>query len=131
MIRETGVDGVTIARGCIGNPWIFGDCRALWAGCELSPPPSIAEQREAIEEHWADCVAVYGETTAGKVMRKFGIKYAESHPVSRKVRDAFIAVKTSADLRVALERWYDSSADWPAVGRRVGPGDLVAAGACE
>lgn len=131
MIRETGVDGVTIARGCIGNPWVFGDCRALWAGRELPPPPSIAEQREAIEGHWADCVAVYGEATAGRVMRKFGIKYAEWHPLSRKVRDAFIAVKTSGDFKWALEQWYDPSMDWPAVERRVGPGDLIAAGACE
>lgn len=29
MIEETGVDGVTVARGCIGNPWIFEECRAL------------------------------------------------------------------------------------------------------
>lgn len=30
MMAETGVDGVTIARGCIGNPWIFRDCIALF-----------------------------------------------------------------------------------------------------
>jgi len=41
MMRETGVDGVTIARGCIGNPWIFEECRALWTGGELPPPPSV------------------------------------------------------------------------------------------
>ncbi len=28
MMDETGVDGVTVARGCIGNPWIFEECRA-------------------------------------------------------------------------------------------------------
>lgn len=131
MIRETGVDGVTIARGCIGNPWIFGDCRVLWAGNELPPPPGVAEQREAIDGHWNDCVAVYGETTAGKVMRKFGIKYSELHPLSSDVRAAFIAVKTAAEFMAALERWYDPLVDWPVVKRRIGPGHLVAAGACE
>ncbi len=32
MITETGVDGVTVARGAIGNPWIFSQCRALAEG---------------------------------------------------------------------------------------------------
>ncbi len=130
MIDETGVDGVTIARGCIGNPWIFRDVRALLTGNPLPPPPSISEQREAIESHWDDCVAVYGEAMAGKVMRKFGIKYAEMHPLNLRVRDAFIAVKTPRDFIATLDRWYDPTVEWPEVQRRKGPGDLVAAGAC-
>jgi len=130
MMEETGVDGVTIARGCIGNPWIFEDCRALWNGEELPPPPSIAQQREAIEGHWRDSVSVYGQEQAGKIMRKFGIKYAEHHPLYPQVKQAFIDVKTTAEFEDALDRWYDPAADWPEVVRREGPGDLVAAGAC-
>jgi len=130
MIEETGVDGVTIARGCIGNPWIFEDCRALWAGQELPDPPTISRQRESIEAHWNDAVSVYGESLAGRVMRKFGIKYAEHHPCYGEVKQAFIDVKSSVDFLAALERWYDPQADWPGVVRREGPGDLIAAGAC-
>jgi tRNA-dihydrouridine synthase len=37
MIDETGVDGVTIARGAIGNPFIFRECGALLNGKALSP----------------------------------------------------------------------------------------------
>lgn len=129
MIRETGVDGVTVARGCIGNPWIFTECRALWAGHELPPPPSIAEQRAAIELHWAETCAVYQPEIGGKTMRKFGIKYAELHPLSLDVRNAFIAVKTASEFDGVLEKWYDPAVDWPPVVRRQGCGDLIAAGA--
>ena len=44
MFAETGVDGVTVARGCIGNPWIFAQCRALAEGKPLPPPPTLHEQ---------------------------------------------------------------------------------------
>ncbi len=129
MINETGVDGVTIARGCIGNPWIFGECRALWAGDPLPPPPTIAQQREGIEQHSNFSVETYGPERSCRIMRKFGIKYAEHHPHNRQVRDAFIAVKTEDDLSGVLDKWYDPDADWPPVTRRTGHGDLIAAGA--
>lgn len=129
MMEETGVDGVTIARGCIGNPWIFRECEALYHGDALPPPPTLTEQREAIAGHWADMVDVYGERLAAKYMRKFGIKYSEHHPLPREVRDAFIAAKKHEDIERALERWYDPHADWPPVSRREGHGDLIAAGA--
>ncbi len=129
MMEQTGVDGVTIARGCIGNPWIFRECRALYRGDDLPPPPTIKEQREAIAGHWADMVDVYGERLAAKRMRKFGIKYSEHHPLSRAVRDAFIAAKRHLDIQRVLEHWYDPGIGWPPVRRRESHGCLIAAGA--
>jgi nifR3 family TIM-barrel protein len=131
MIRQTGVDGVTIARGCIGNPWIFQEAAALWFGQELPPPPTIAQQRAAIAAHFAESVAVHGGELGYRIMRKFGIKYSEHHPHAHQVRNAFIAVKTAADYQRVLDEWYDPQIDWPPVERRAGHGDLVAAGACE
>jgi nifR3 family TIM-barrel protein len=129
MIEETGVNGVTIARGCIGNPWIFEECRALWAGAPLPDPPSIAAQRDAIAWHFEESLAEYNARLAPRIMRKFGIKYSEHHPRARDVRDAFVQVKTADDVRGVLDEWYDPARTWPPVLRRSGHGDLVAAGA--
>ena len=129
MFEQTGVDGVALARGCIGNPWIFTELRALLNGEPLPPPPSIAQQREALEQHWRETVRVYGEQQAGRVLRKFGIKYSEHHPHAREVRDAFIAVRRPEDFVKVLQTWYDPERDWPPVQRRQGHGDLIAAGA--
>ena len=129
MLRETGVDGVTLARGCIGNPWIFEECTALWKGQPLPPPPSIARQREGIERHWSDCIETYGTDLAVKVIRKFCIKYAELHPCHVEVRSAFIQAGTPDAFATVLAEWYDPDASWPEVVRREGPGDLIAAGA--
>lgn len=105
MISETGVDGVTVARGAIGNPWIFRQARALADGVEL-PPPTLHEQRDVIAEHYQLCEDMYGATRCCRVMRKFGIKYARLHPEETKVRDDFVRVTASADWRAVLDRWY-------------------------
>ncbi len=129
MIKETGVDGVTIARGCIGNPWIFEECRALWNGSELPPPPSIERQRDAVVAHWKEIRAYYGDTLGARMIRKFGIKYSEHHPMARQVRNAFVAMKGSDAIEQVIDTWYNPATDWPPVVRREGHGDLVAAGA--
>ena len=106
MIEQTGVDGVTAARGAIGNPWIFAQARALAAGLPLPEPPSVLEQRDVIAEHYRLAEELYGPDVCGRHMRKFGIKYSQLHPHGREVRDAFVAVNRPAEWQAALDRWY-------------------------
>ncbi len=113
MIAETGVDGVTVARGAIGNPWIFEQARALAAGQALPPPPSVLRQRDVLLRHWKLSEMVYGESRVGPLMRKFGIKYSASHPLHQQVRPCFTKIRTHTDWLHVLEEWY--SEDLPGV----------------
>nr|MCU0874587.1 tRNA-dihydrouridine synthase [Pirellulaceae bacterium] len=106
MIRQTGVDGVSLARGAIGNPWIFQQARALAAGQPLPPPPSVHQQRDVIREHYALAEQLYGERYCGPLMRKFGIKYSALHPQYEQVRAAFIGIRSRQDWETALDQWY-------------------------
>jgi tRNA-dihydrouridine synthase len=106
MIRSTGVDGVTVARGAIGNPWIFGQVRALSAGMPLPPAPTVHEQREVIAEHYRLAEELYGPQLCGRQMRKFGIKYSQLHPQPQAVRDAFVAVARPGQWLDVLAQWY-------------------------
>ncbi|GIW99388.1 MAG: tRNA-dihydrouridine synthase [Pirellulaceae bacterium] len=106
MIRTTGVRGVTVARGAIGNPWIFHQARCLAETGQLPPPPSVGEQREVLREHWQLAEQLYGEERAARLMRKFGIKYAAAHPQYEEIRTAFAQVRSAADWHQVLENWY-------------------------
>lgn len=129
MLNGTGVDGVWIARGCIGNPWIFREAQALWRGAQPPLPPSVAEQGRVIREHFELTAAWEGETTAARTMRKFGIRYSVLHPAGPAVRDAFIGCRTAAEWRAVLDEWYSPGRDWPMVDREHRRAQLIAAGA--
>lgn len=113
MIEETGVDGVTVARGAIGNPWIFGQARALAEGKPLPDPPGLLEQREIIREHFRLAAEVYPENRVGPIMRKFGIKYSILHPDHEQVRKDFVKVRDGQQWEEVLNKWY--SEDLPGV----------------
>ena len=105
MFDQTGVDAVSVARGGLGNPWIFGQCKDLTAGREMYVP-TLAEQKEVITDHFRRTVAFYGERRGTKNMRKFGIKYASMHPTPKKLRMAFVAGKDAADWLAVLDNFY-------------------------
>jgi nifR3 family TIM-barrel protein len=129
MLSETGVDMVWIARGAIGNPWIFQQARTLLEGrgqkaegrrvgggisalCPHSSaltPPTIHEQRQALSEHFAIAMEIHGEQLAGRRMRKMGIKYARFHPNAHEVKTDFISVRSLREWNNVLTKWYSTN----------------------
>jgi tRNA-dihydrouridine synthase B len=163
MLRETGVDVVWIARGAIGNPWIFRHAEMLLAegkdlggeawgvGSEKNSsvastpnssrpnaslhlqPPTIAEQREALAEHFSIAMQIHGESLAGRRMRKMGIKYSRFHPQAPAVKKEFISVQSLRDWSNVLEQWYrqDGPGVWPDPNAADEVNEPVAQAACE
>ncbi|MDB5328212.1 MAG: dus, partial [Phycisphaerales bacterium] len=151
MKRETGVDIVWIARGAIGNPWIFQHAAELLrvGATHASPglaeqaqqtthasplqdaiqPPPVAEQGKALREHWDESLALHGEQLTGRRMRKQGIKYARFHPEADQVKKQFVNISSITDFARVIDTWYadDRPGVWPAVDAA----DEVNAGAAE
>ncbi len=112
MIAYTGVHAVSVARGCIGNPWIFRQTRQLLAG-EEPARPTIAQQRDVLLAHFELAMKVNeslglrrSETYTARTMRKFGIRFAAHHPRGEEVRKQFIAVDSLEQWRGVVDRYY-------------------------
>ena len=108
MLELCGVQAVSVARGCIGNPWIFRQARALLRG-EEPANPSLGEQTEVLLHHHQLSSVIHGERAASRMMRKFGIKFSIHHPTPDVVRKEFIQCSSSADWMQVLKRHYDPS----------------------
>jgi tRNA-dihydrouridine synthase len=106
MIHETGVDGVTVARGAIGNPWIFQQAKDLASGKEITLP-DLTEQKRVLQMQY-DLHLEYFPQKAISTMRKFGIKFAPLHAQPVEVRNAFATIKTAEDWKNVLKQWYRS-----------------------
>lgn len=70
MMDETGCDGVMIARGALGNPWIFAQAKALWKGEEPPEPPSDSERIDMLLAHLDLICENKGEDIAVREIRK-------------------------------------------------------------
>jgi tRNA-dihydrouridine synthase len=108
MLDETGVHMVSVARGCIGNPWFFEQAAALLRGDTVAAttPPTIHQQRDVLLEHFELSVGLHGETRASMMMRKFGIRFSRHHPEAESVRERFIRVKSLAEWHATLSDYY-------------------------
>ncbi|MCH7547632.1 MAG: tRNA-dihydrouridine synthase [Planctomycetes bacterium] len=105
MLELTGVNAVAVARGCIGNPWIFRQARQMMQG-DLPTAPTLAEQRRVLLDHFALAVRLHGEKSASRMMRKFGIKFAAHHPEGDAVKVEFIKCKSVAEWKAVIEKHY-------------------------
>lgn len=108
MLEQTGVHWVSVARGCIGNPWIFEQARALMRGDAEAArqSPTIHQQRDVLLEHFQLSVELHGDHAAGRMMRKFGIKFSRHHPQGVDVKNQFIKTRGLADWQGVLDTFY-------------------------
>jgi tRNA-dihydrouridine synthase B len=93
MFDETGCDGVAIARGALGNPWIFRETKHYLATGNILERPSVAELQSVMLRHLDMQCHYYGESRGTIMFRKLFSWYVKSLPNIKKLREkAFHAV---------------------------------------
>lgn len=104
MFDETGVDAVTIARGALGNPWIFEDCAEFFKSGETPDKPSINEVVKVMLRHLDDCIGLYKERIGVVKFRKFFAWYTKGFRKIRHLREESSRAKTKEEMLRIIER---------------------------
>ncbi|MDR1571480.1 MAG: tRNA dihydrouridine synthase DusB [Clostridiales Family XIII bacterium] len=107
MLAETGCDFVMIARGALGNPWIFREALALYGGGEASAAPRPAERIDMAIRHFAMLLAEKGERAAVNEMRKHAAWYLKGIDGSSALRRRLNEAMDAAAFGGELERFRD------------------------
>lgn len=103
MMEATGCDGVMIARGAKGNPWIFGRTRALMETGVTPPRPSAEEIRAMILRHGRMLSEYKGEKAGIREMRSHMAWYTSGLPNSASLRNDMNQAETYEDMEKLLK----------------------------
>ena len=103
MQQETGCDGLMIARGAQGNPWIFAQINHFLETGEELPKPSPKEMVEMVLRHAKMQIAFKGEFTGMREMRKHAAWYTGGYKHASRLRSLLNEVETYEQLEELLE----------------------------
>ena len=104
MMKQTGVDGVVVGRGCLGRPWLFADLENAFRSYLENPnakvnysqvQPNLGEVADAFKKHAELLVEFFGdELRACRDIRKHVAWYFKGYPVGGSLRAALASVET-------------------------------------
>ena len=106
VFRNYDVDGVMIARACLGRPWLFAQCEAKLRGLPVPPDPTLAEQRECMIHHYNLVVKRFGEEKGTLLMRKYACCYAQGRHGARHFRTHVAKVSSRDEFFAIVEEHF-------------------------
>ena len=98
MKEYTGCDGLMVARGARGNPWIFREIKEYLEDGNVIDKPTINDIREMIIRHAKMLVDYKGEYTGIREMRKHIAWYTAGLPHSAELRRMCNQIETMENL---------------------------------
>ena len=107
--KNYDVDGVMIARACLGRPWLFAQAAAALRGEPIPPDPTLEQQRECMLNHYRLVVERFGEQKGTVLMRKYACCYAQGKHGARHFRTHVAHVSTADEFYRVVNEYFPVS----------------------
>lgn len=108
MFEKTGVDGIMIGRGSLGNPWIFRNIKHYLETGEKLEQPTLQERKEVMKRHIELCIQDKGENVAIHEIRKHISWYTKNLPNSSDFRNRVNHTENSQALIELVDEYFNS-----------------------
>lgn len=108
MFDETGCDAILIARGALGNPWIFKEISEFLKNGKIIKRPNIEKIVDTMAKHFNMCVDFYGEKNGVKIFRKHLIWYTKGMYNIRPLREKISRIKTKNGMLDIIHACLDT-----------------------
>lgn len=107
QIKEiTGCDGIMVARGAEGNPWIFAEIKNALEGKDYQKP-SLSDRRDMILKHLQISIDKKGEFSAMQEMKKHLLWYTKGLPGATVLRRQLMEMKEKEAVIDYLYKAFD------------------------
>ncbi|MEI6631020.1 MAG: tRNA-dihydrouridine synthase, partial [bacterium] len=103
MLDETGCDGLAVARGALGNPWIFKELSAFFKNQQVPQRPKREEIVDIMLRHLELSVKVHGEKNGVVLFRKFFSYYTKGFRKVRPLRERICRLKLKREMIEVIE----------------------------
>jgi tRNA-dihydrouridine synthase B len=107
MMNETGCDFVLVARGSLGNPWIFNRANHFINKRELLPEPTYEERLLLIQRHLKISVKEFGEINGVREMRKHLCWYTRGFPEAADFRKGILGIENAAEMSDLIFLYFE------------------------
>ncbi len=108
MFEYTGVDGIMIGRGAMGNPWIFEQIRYFLETGNKMQKPTTQEKKQILIEHIKLAIKEKGEIVAINEMRKHIACYTKNLKDSSNFRNEINQINNETTLINKIEEYFNN-----------------------